>query len=86
MFVILAGSVMYEQAFRLRQHNNIKSLEKQVKCYLAAINALSLCEFKYAWVLIPADPDIPEEEIYLPTIAGSGEVCVANKKIIKNRF
>lgn len=69
-----AGAVMYEQAFRLRHHNTIEALEKQVKCYMAAVNSLSLCESNSAWVIIPADPEIPEEIITLPTLAGSDEV------------
>lgn len=65
---------MYEQAFRLKHHNTIDALEKQVKCYLAAVNALSLCNPKFAWVLIPADPDAPPEVIALPTEAGTEDV------------
>lgn len=65
---------MYEQAFRLRHHNTIEALEKQVKCYLAAVNALNLCDPRFAWVLIPADPEIPEEIITLPILAGTNDV------------
>lgn len=69
-----AGAVMYEQAFRLRHHNTIEALEKQVKCYMAAINCLSLCDPRFAWVLIPADPELPEEVITLPPEAGTDDV------------
>ncbi|KAI4461352.1 nuclear pore complex protein [Holotrichia oblita] len=67
----LAGSVMYEQAFRLSQYGTIEALEKQVKCYLASVNAFSLCDPKYAWVLKPVDADVEEEVIQLPCEAGS---------------
>lgn len=65
---------MYEQAFRLMQYNTMESLEKQVKCYLAAVNALYLCDKKFAWVLKPSDPDLEEEEIIFPILAGSRDV------------
>lgn len=69
-----AGAAMYEQAFRLRHHNTIEALEKQVKCYMTAVNALSLCDPRYAWVVIPADPELPEQVITLPPLAGSDDV------------
>jgi len=62
--------VMYEQAFRLLKHNSVEALEKQVKCYLASVNALSLCDPMFAWVVRPADPDLEELEVYLPRLAG----------------
>ncbi|KAI4461367.1 nuclear pore complex protein [Holotrichia oblita] len=68
---VLTGSVMYEQAFRLSQYGTIEALEKQVKCYLASVNAFSLCDPKYAWVLKPVDADVEEEVIQLPCEAGS---------------
>lgn len=72
--IFAAASIMYEQAFRLMQYNTMEALEKQVKCYLAAINSLNLCEKKFAWVLRPADPDLTDEEIVLSPLAGSDEV------------
>ncbi|XP_022905074.1 nuclear pore complex protein Nup160 homolog [Onthophagus taurus] len=70
-YLRLAGAVMYEQAFRLNQWNSIEALEKQVKCYLAAVNALSLCESKHAWVLTPIEPELQEQTVLIPSLAGS---------------
>lgn len=67
---------MYEQAFRLSQYGTIEALEKQVKCYLASVNAFCLCDSKYAWVLKPVDADIEEEVIELPSEAGSEMVTL----------
>lgn len=47
---------MYEQAFRLSissTDTNIKILEKQCKCYVAAINSLSLVKKEDAWIVKP---------------------------------
>lgn len=74
LFMRLAASVMYEQAFRLSQLNTMEALEKQVKCYLAAKNALYLCDSKFAWVVRPVASDLVQEEVILPTRAGSKEV------------
>lgn len=56
-FIRKAATVMYEQAYRLRQYNSAKALEKQVKCYLAAVNALSLMDPEFAYVIKPAETD-----------------------------
>lgn len=65
---------MYEQAFRLTHHGTPEALEKQVKCYLASVNAFNLCDPKFAWVIKPADPDLEEEVIELPRKAGTESV------------
>ncbi|KAK9890753.1 hypothetical protein WA026_012101 [Henosepilachna vigintioctopunctata] len=52
-----AGSVMYEQAFRLSYNNNIEALEKQVKCYLASLNIFRLCDRKQTVVSRPKDAE-----------------------------
>lgn len=47
---------MYEQAFRLSIDNTdtcIKILEKQCKCYIAAINSLNLVKKEDAWIVKP---------------------------------
>lgn len=67
---------MYEQAFRLLQHNTVDALEKQVKCFLASVNALSLCDKNFAWVVRPADPDEKEVEVCLPRLAGTIEAVM----------
>ena len=52
---IAAGSVMYEYGMRLGQETTgLKSLQKQAKCYLAALNALRLVDPAYAWIVKPA--------------------------------
>ncbi|EEB10017.1 conserved hypothetical protein [Pediculus humanus corporis] len=51
-----AACVMYEQAFRLSIDNTdtcIKILEKQCKCYIAAINSLNLVKKEDAWIVKP---------------------------------
>lgn len=65
---------MYEQAFRLSQQNTIEALEKQVKCYLAAKNALYLCDPKFAWVVRPVANEMTENKVILPPFAGSKNV------------
>ncbi|GJQ71484.1 hypothetical protein Trydic_g11201 [Trypoxylus dichotomus] len=69
-FFRLAGSVMYEQAFRLSQYGSIEALEKQVKCYLASVNAFNLCDPRFTWVIKPIEVEI-EEVIELPSEAGT---------------
>lgn len=64
---------MCEQAFRLSQFNDPDSLEKQVKCYLAAKNILTLCKPEFAFVLMPVE-EIEEKVVVLPTLAGSDDV------------
>ncbi|XP_074031669.1 nuclear pore complex protein Nup160 isoform X2 [Leptinotarsa decemlineata] len=92
----LAASVMYEQAFRLNHINTAESLEKQVKCYLAAKNVLQLCKPEHAWVVRPSDPDEEEEEIIIQPLAGSKQeltvvklqkqVEVVNIEVIKTEL
>ncbi|CAH3174338.1 unnamed protein product [Porites lobata] len=51
-----AGSAMYEHAMRLGQEvSGLDSLQKQAKCYLAAMNALHLVDPKNAWIVKPLD-------------------------------
>ncbi|RZC33085.1 nuclear pore complex protein Nup160 -like, partial [Asbolus verrucosus] len=69
-FLRSAASVMYEQAFRLNQCNDSDAIEKQVKCYLAAKNALALCEAQYAYIVMPVD-QVEEKVVALPVFAGS---------------
>ena len=50
----VAGSVMYEYAMRLaRDRPDLKGLQAQAKCLLAAMNALRLGNAKFAWVTRP---------------------------------
>lgn len=49
-----AGNVMYEHGLRLGQElPGIRGLQRQVQCYLAAMNALRLVKPEYAWVVKP---------------------------------
>lgn len=57
---------MYEYGFRLLRYNSQQALEKQVKCYLAALNALALCDRKDAWILRPTPPDADPQVICIP--------------------
>ncbi|XP_067018107.1 nuclear pore complex protein Nup160-like [Acropora muricata] len=51
-----AGAAMYEHAMRLGQEvSGLDSLQKQAKCYLAAMNALHLVDPKNAWIVKPLD-------------------------------
>lgn len=48
---------MYEYGRRLGQElPNLKGLQRQAKCYLAALNALRLVDPKYAWIVKPLAP------------------------------
>lgn len=81
IYMRLAANVMYEQAFRLIQYNSMESLEKQMKCYLTALNSLHLCDKNLAWVLNPSNPDLEEEVIVFPVAAGSQEVTFSFYKL-----
>lgn len=45
---------MYEHGLRQgREVSGLRGLQKQAKCYLAALNALRLVSPAYAWILKP---------------------------------
>lgn len=70
---------MYEQAFRLSYNNCIEALEKQVKCYLASLNILRLCNKEKTLVSRPKDTT--EEELsLLPSQLRSTLVRPSDKK------
>ena len=53
-----AGSVMYEYGMRLAQEvPGRKGLQRQAKCYLAAMNSLRLVNENYAWIVKPVTTD-----------------------------
>lgn len=69
---------MYEQAFRLSfdsTDTSIKTLEKQCKCYIAAINSLNLVKEEDAWIVKPC---LNEEMDVMDT--GSENVSLESKK------
>uniref|UniRef100_A0A8C5C1J5 Nucleoporin 160 n=1 Tax=Gadus morhua TaxID=8049 RepID=A0A8C5C1J5_GADMO len=50
-----AGTVMFEYGMRLgREVRTQRGLQKQVNCYLAALNCLRLIRPKYAWIVQPS--------------------------------
>ena len=49
-----AGTVMFEYGMRLgREVRTRQGLQKQVNCYLAALNCLRLMKPAYAWIVQP---------------------------------
>lgn len=71
---------MYEQAFRLSYNQSIEALEKQVKCYLASLNILRLCNKEKTLVSRPKDTT--EEEFSMqPTQLRSTSVRMPNIEI-----
>ena len=58
LFRHIAGSVMYEYGMRLAQEvPGRKGLQRQAKCFLAAMNALRLVNENYAWIVKPVTTD-----------------------------
>lgn len=50
-----AGTVMFEYGMRLgREVRTQQGLQKQVNCYLAALNCLRLIRPQYAWIVQPS--------------------------------
>lgn len=51
----VAGTVMFEYGMRLgREVRTRLGLQRQVNCYLAALNCLRLIRPEYAWIVQPA--------------------------------
>lgn len=49
-----AGTIMFEFGMRLgREVRTLRGLQKQVNCYLAALNCLHLIRPEYAWIVQP---------------------------------
>ncbi|XP_053538114.1 nuclear pore complex protein Nup160 [Ictalurus punctatus] len=50
-----AGTVMFEYGMRLgREVRTLRGLQKQVNCYLSALNCLRLIRPEYAWIIRPS--------------------------------
>lgn len=50
-----AGTVMFEYGMRLgREVRTLRGLQKQVNCYLSALNCLRLIRPEYAWIIQPS--------------------------------
>jgi len=65
--VCAAGSTMYEYAMRLaRDSPDLKGIQGQAKCLLAAMNCLRLGDPKFAWVTRPVpsagDDDVDDDD------------------------
>lgn len=52
---VAAGTVMFEYGMRLgREVRTLRGLQKQVNCYLSALNCLRLIRPEYAWIIQPS--------------------------------
>ena len=55
---------MYEYGVRQgREISGLKGLQKQAKCYLAALNALRLVSPEYAWIVKPLPPSTDVDQM-----------------------
>ncbi|XP_047189332.1 nuclear pore complex protein Nup160 isoform X2 [Scophthalmus maximus] len=69
-----AGTVMFELAMRLgREVRTRLGLQKQVNCYLAALNCLRLIRPEYAWIVQPASGAVVERAGASPKRNSDGE-------------
>uniref|UniRef100_A0A8D3DJM7 Nuclear pore complex protein Nup160 n=1 Tax=Scophthalmus maximus TaxID=52904 RepID=A0A8D3DJM7_SCOMX len=68
------GTVMFELAMRLgREVRTRLGLQKQVNCYLAALNCLRLIRPEYAWIVQPASGAVVERAGASPKRNSDGE-------------
>ena len=73
--VCVAGTVMYEFGMRLgREVRTRLGLQKQVNCYLAALNCLRLIRPEYAWIVQPAFGAVVHT--HTPTHTQTGDSCL----------
>ncbi|XP_068452615.1 nuclear pore complex protein Nup160 [Clinocottus analis] len=69
-----AGTVMFELGMRLgREVRTQLGLQKQVNCYLAALNCLRLIRPEYAWIVQPASGAVYERPGASPKRNSDGE-------------
>uniref|UniRef100_A0A4W6C3P0 Nucleoporin 160 n=1 Tax=Lates calcarifer TaxID=8187 RepID=A0A4W6C3P0_LATCA len=69
-----AGTVMFELGMRLgREVRTRLGLQKQVNCYLAALNCLRLIRPEYAWIVQPASGAVYERPGASPKRNSEGE-------------
>ncbi|XP_076018767.1 nuclear pore complex protein Nup160 [Genypterus blacodes] len=69
-----AGTVMFEFAMRLgREVRTRLGLQKQVNCYLAALNCLRLIRPEYAWIVQPTSGAVYERPGASPKRNSDGE-------------
>lgn len=68
---------MYEYGLRLgREVPGLKGLQRQAKCYLAALNALRLVDPKYAWIVKPGAPDKARVSVSMNLIKTVRTLCI----------
>ncbi|RXM34397.1 Nuclear pore complex protein Nup160 [Acipenser ruthenus] len=73
-----AGTVMFEYGMRLgREVRTLNGLQKQVNCYLCALNCLRLIRPEYAWIVQPVSGGVYERPGASPKRNYDGE-CAAN--------
>ncbi|KAM6973336.1 nuclear pore complex protein Nup160 [Aplochiton taeniatus] len=71
-----AGTVMFEYGMRLgREVRTQAGLQKQVNCYLAALNCLRLIRPDYAWIVQPAAGNVYERPGASPKRDYDGELA-----------
>ncbi|KAK0152332.1 Nuclear pore complex protein Nup160 [Merluccius polli] len=69
-----AGTVMFEYGMRLgREVRTQRGLQKQVNCYLAALNCLRLIRPQYAWIVQPSTGAVCERPGASPKRKYDGE-------------
>uniref|UniRef100_A0AAY4BWC0 Nucleoporin 160 n=1 Tax=Denticeps clupeoides TaxID=299321 RepID=A0AAY4BWC0_9TELE len=74
-----AGTVMFEYGMRLgREVRTLHGLQKQVNCYLAALNCLRLIRPAYAWIIQPSPGAVYERPGTSPKRNHDGEFAAAS--------
>ncbi|XP_062856315.1 nuclear pore complex protein Nup160 isoform X2 [Trichomycterus rosablanca] len=73
-----AGTVMFEYGMRLgREVRTLRGLQKQVNCYLAALNCLRLIQPEYAWIVRPSSGPAYERPGASPKRSHDGDLAPA---------
>uniref|UniRef100_A0A3B4CKH0 Nucleoporin 160 n=1 Tax=Pygocentrus nattereri TaxID=42514 RepID=A0A3B4CKH0_PYGNA len=73
-----AGTVMFEYGMRLgREVRTLRGLQKQVNCFLAALNCLRLIRPEYAWIVQPSPGPASDRPGTSPKRTHDGELAAA---------
>uniref|UniRef100_A0A3B1IPV2 Nucleoporin 160 n=1 Tax=Astyanax mexicanus TaxID=7994 RepID=A0A3B1IPV2_ASTMX len=73
-----AGTVMFEYGMRLgREVRTLRGLQKQVNCFLAALNCLRLIRPEYAWIVQPSSGPASDRPGASPKRTHDGELAAA---------
>ncbi|KAL7862786.1 hypothetical protein SRHO_G00117700 [Serrasalmus rhombeus] len=73
-----AGTVMFEYGMRLgREVRTLRGLQKQVNCFLAALNCLRLIRPEYAWIVQPSSGPASDRPGTSPKRTHDGELAAA---------